>query len=114
VLEAAAAAAALPSENWSRMAGMVCYMQLSYHECCNQSQQIIAKYPCAKQRESVSLGIMSLPQKLEFVNGIMINKRLCHTVALPFTLNSILKSKRRIMKTQIFSPCNKYNLQKIL
>jgi hypothetical protein len=61
------------------------------------------------------LVIMSLPQKLEFVMGIMIKQGVVsHTVALPFTLNSSLKSKRRIMETQIFSPCKNIIFNKIL
>jgi hypothetical protein len=30
------------------------------------------------------------------------NKGVCHTVALPFTLKSYLKAKRRIIEPQIF------------
>jgi hypothetical protein len=38
---------------------------------------------------------------------------VCHTVALPFTLKSILRQKKSYGNSNI-SPCKKYNLQKIL
>jgi hypothetical protein len=37
---------------------------------------------------------------------------MCHTIALPFTLKSIFKAKRRIM--EIHFTMQKYNLQKNL
>jgi hypothetical protein len=54
-----------------------------------------------------------LPQKLEFVNGDYVKQEegVSHR-GLAIYIKPNLKSKRRIMQTQIFSPCNKYNLQK--
>jgi hypothetical protein len=54
-----------------------------------------------------------LPQKLEFVNGDYVKQEegVSHR-GLAIYIKQYLKSKRRIMETRIFSPCNKYNLQK--
>jgi hypothetical protein len=38
---------------------------------------------------------------------------VCQSVALPFTLKSILRQKKNYENSNI-SPCQKYNLQKIL
>jgi hypothetical protein len=40
-------------------------------------------------------------------------KGVCHTVALPFTLKSILRQKKNYGNSNI-SLCKKYDLQKIL
>jgi len=46
--------------------------------------------------------------------GSFLEKQgVCHTVALPFTLKSILRQKKNYGNSKI-SPCKKYNLQKIL
>jgi hypothetical protein len=46
-------------------------------------------------------------------DGIQINKGVCHTVALPFTLKKYLKAKKEeLWKLKYFQPCKKYNLQK--
>jgi len=37
---------------------------------------------------------------------------VCHTVALPFTLKSILKAKKKLWKFKYFSIQNIYNFQK--
>jgi hypothetical protein len=39
-------------------------------------------------------------------------QRVCHTVAWPFTLKSILRQKKNYENSNI-SPCKNYNLQKI-
>jgi hypothetical protein len=41
------------------------------------------------------------------------NKGCAHTMALPFTLKSILRQKKNCGNSNI-SPCKKYNLQKVL
>jgi hypothetical protein len=41
----------------------------------------------------------------------IINKRLCHTVTLPFTLKDILRQKTNYENSNI-SSCKNYNLQK--
>jgi hypothetical protein len=47
----------------------------------------------------------------------VINKQskqgVCHSVALPFTLKSILRQEKNYGNSNIL-PCKKYNLQKIL
>jgi len=44
-----------------------------------------------------------LPQKLEFVNGDYDKQEgVSHTVALPFTLNPILKAKEELWKLKYF------------
>jgi hypothetical protein len=40
-----------------------------------------------------------------------LQQGVCHTVALPFTLKSILVQKKNYGNSNI-SPCKKYNLQK--
>jgi hypothetical protein len=45
-------------------------------------------------------------------NILLIWKQgVCHTVALPFTLKSILRQKKNYGNSNI-SPCKKYNLKK--
>jgi hypothetical protein len=39
------------------------------------------------------------------------NKGLCHTMALPFTLKSVLRQKKNLWKFKYFT-MQKYNLQK--
>ncbi len=42
-----------------------------------------------------------------------LQQGVCHTMALPFTLKSILMQKKRIMENQIYFTMQKYtNLQK--
>ncbi len=41
------------------------------------------------------------------------NQGVCHTMALPFTLKSILRQREELRKLKIFT-MEKYNLQKIL
>jgi hypothetical protein len=43
----------------------------------------------------------------------IINKGVCHTVALPFTLKSVLRQKKNYENSNI-SPCKNYNLPKVL
>jgi hypothetical protein len=43
----------------------------------------------------------------------MVNKGVCHTVALPFTLKKYRKAKEELWKL-IYFTIQKYNLQKIL
>jgi hypothetical protein len=43
---------------------------------------------------------------------MQINKGVCHTVALPFTLKSILRQKKNYDENSNISPMQKYNLQK--
>jgi hypothetical protein len=42
---------------------------------------------------------------------MFVKQGVCHTVALPFTLQSILKQKKDLQKLKYFT-MQKYNLQK--
>jgi hypothetical protein len=44
---------------------------------------------------------------------IQIQQGVCHTVALPFTLKSVLRQKEELWKLKYFT-MQKYNLSKIL
>ncbi len=46
------------------------------------------------------------------MSQMQINKGVCHTVALPFTLKSILRQKKNYDENSNISPMQKYNLQK--
>jgi hypothetical protein len=41
------------------------------------------------------------------------NKEVCHTVALPFTLNSILLREKKNYENSKYFTMQKYNLQKV-
>jgi hypothetical protein len=56
-----------------------------------------------------------LPQKLEFVNGDYDKQEgVSHTVALPFTLNPILKAKEELWKLKYFHHAINIIFKKIL
>jgi len=55
-----------------------------------------------------------IPQTKKWEISLSLNEQgVCHTVALPFTLKSILRQKKNYGNSNI-SQCKKYNLQKIL
>jgi len=56
------------------------------------------------------------PEELDIVSfkswAILYQQGVCHTVALPFTLKSILRQKKKNWKLKYFT-MQKYNLPKI-
>jgi hypothetical protein len=65
------------------------------------------------QQAAISIFILAKFQN-PFFDRHLINKVVCHTVALPFTLKSILRRQKKTVGNSNISPCQNIIFKKIL
>jgi hypothetical protein len=49
-----------------------------------------------------------------YITKLTKKTRVCHTVALPFTLKNILRQKKKIYENSKLLPCKNINFKKFL